>query len=78
VNSYNSWLFPSSSAEPVSSKHLNFTFQYNVIRIALQGRFKTGRKFARKVLHTEFLQAPKIVDITMVGRFSEESLYIGG
>ena len=56
---------------------LGFTFQLNEAGIALQGFFETGRKFARKALLAEFPQAQKIVDVTMVGGFSEESLYNG-
>jgi len=48
-------------------EHPGFIFQLN----------ETGRKFARKGLLVEFLQAQKIVDVTMVGRFSEESLHTG-
>jgi hypothetical protein len=53
---------------------LGFTFQLNETRITFQGFFETGRKFARMALLVEFPQAQKIVDVAMVGRFSEESL----
>jgi hypothetical protein len=36
-----------------------------------------GKKFARKALLAELLQALKIVDVTMVGRFFEESRLAG-
>ena len=58
-------------------ERLDFTFQFNETGITLQGFFETGRKFARKALLVEFLQAQKIVDVAMVGRFSEESLHTG-
>jgi hypothetical protein len=47
-------------------ERLGFIFQLNETGITLQGFFETGRKFARKALLAEFLQAQKIVDVTMV------------
>jgi hypothetical protein len=58
-------------------ERLGFTFQLNETGITLQGFFEAGRKFSRKTLPAEFLQAQKIVDLTIVSRFTEENLHTG-
>jgi hypothetical protein len=55
------------------NERLDFTFQLKKTRITFQNFFEMGRKFVRKSFLVEPLQALKIVDGAMVGRFMEES-----
>jgi hypothetical protein len=58
-------------------ERLDFLLQLNEAGIVFQGFFETGGKSAGKTRLAEFLQALKIVDVTMVGRLLEKSFHTG-